>query len=98
MERQYALLVRRISWCNYRRNVEILNSRGHRIGRSGDRGAYQLDHVAPISWCFEAFVRPETAADVTNLQVVPWKVNQGRAGTFDPKRVIGVPGCLVAKY
>lgn len=98
MERRYALLVRRISWCNYRRHVELLNPDNHKIGRSGERGAWQLDHVAPVGHCFEAFVRPEVAAAVSNLQVVPWRVNQGRAGNFDPKHVIGVPRHLRAKY
>jgi hypothetical protein len=43
--------VRRLSRANLRRS-EILNPHSHKLGRSGVAGAYQLDHIVPVSVCW----------------------------------------------
>ena len=69
-EMQYADTVRRLSRANLRRHPAILNPHGHKLGRSGAAGAYQLDHIVPVSVCWEHRVPEENASSLRNLQVV----------------------------
>jgi hypothetical protein len=49
----YSEVVRGVSRANLRRSPELLNPRGYKLGRSGLRGAYQLDHIIPVLVCWE---------------------------------------------
>jgi hypothetical protein len=42
---RYSATVRRMSRANLQRYADILNPKGHKLGRSGVPGAYQLDHI-----------------------------------------------------
>jgi hypothetical protein len=45
----------------------------HKIGtQPRPRRPYQLDHIVPISTCWEYNVPEVGAGDVRNLQVIPW--------------------------
>ena len=44
-------------------------------GLCGVIGAYQLDHIYPISKGFENNIEPEVIAHIDNLQIIPWKEN-----------------------
>lgn len=44
-------------------------------GLNGTNGAYQLDHIIPVSRGYEQGLPPEKVADLTNLQIIPWKDN-----------------------
>ena len=85
----YATRVRSLSRAQLKRHANILNPKGHRIGRSGARGCHQLDHIVPIVLCWEHFVRPEEAAALTNLQVIPWTVNSMRTRDFSVELMLG---------
>ena len=98
LERQYSDRVRRISKVNLRRNPQIVNPRGHVLGRSGATGAYQLDHIVPVSTCWEHYVSAEDAASVPNLQVIPWFVNISRGAHFDLERLVGCPPRSAASF
>ena len=39
-----------------------VNPHGHKLGRSGVAGAYQLDHIVPVSVCWEYRVPEENAS------------------------------------
>jgi hypothetical protein len=67
-ERRYADRVRRLSHANLRCYPELLNPNGHKVGGSGVSGAYQLDHIIPISTCWEYQVAEENASSIRNLQ------------------------------
>jgi hypothetical protein len=90
-ERRYGDRVRRLSHANLRRYPEILNPNGHKLGGSGVTGAYQLDHIVPISTCWEYQVAEENASDIRNLQVVPWFVNLSRGSGIRLEQLVGWP-------
>jgi len=87
----YGHRVRRLSHRNLRRYPEILNPNGHKVGGSGVSGAYQLDHIVPISTCWEFDVPEVSASDVRNLQVIPWLVNLSRGSGIRLEQLIGWP-------
>ena len=88
-ERRYGLRVRRLSHANLRRYPEILNPEAHKVGGSGISGAYQLDHIVPISTCWEYEVPEVSASDVRNLQVIPWLVNLSRGSGIRLEQLVG---------
>ena len=44
-------------------------------GLHGTPGAYQVDHIISVREGFEKNIPPATIADITNLQIIPWKDN-----------------------
>jgi hypothetical protein len=90
-ELRYSATVRRMSRANLQRYADILNPKGHKLGRSGVPGAYQLDHIVPISLCWDYRVPEDRASAVRNLQVVPWFVNLSRGGNMRLESLIGWP-------
>ena len=90
-EMQYADTVRRLSRANLRRYPSILNPHGYKLGRSGVAGAYQLDHIVPVSVCWEYRVPEENASSLRNLQVVPWFVNLSRGSGIAIEQLVGWP-------
>ena len=90
-EMRYADVVRALSRANLRKHPEILNPSAHRLGRSGVAGAYQLDHIVPVSVCWEHRVPEENASSLRNLQVVPWFVNLSRGSGIAIEQLIGWP-------
>jgi len=90
-ELRYGDRVRRLSHANLRRYAEILNPNGHKVGGSGVSGAYQLDHIVPISTCWEFEVPEVSASDVRNLQVIPWLVNLSRGSGIRLEQLVGWP-------
>jgi len=96
-EMQYASIVRRLSRANLRRHPAIVNPHGHKLGRSGVAGAYQLDHIVPVSVCWEYRVPEENASSLRNLQVVPWFVNLSRGSGIAIEHLIGWPHTVTRK-
>jgi len=90
-ELRYGHRVRRLSHANLRRYPEILNPKGHKVGGSGVSGSYQLDHIVPISTCWEYEVPEVSASDVRNLQVIPWLVNLSRGSGISIEQLVGWP-------
>jgi hypothetical protein len=90
-ELRYGQRVRRLSHANLRRYPEILNPNGHKVGASGVLRAYQLDHIVPISTCWEYQVPEVGASDVRNLQVIPWFVNLSRGSGIRLEQLVGWP-------
>ena len=80
-----------MSCANLKRYADVLNPNGHRLGRSGTAGAYQLDHIVLVSMCLEYGVAEDRASSVRNLQVVPWFVNLSRGSNVWPDKMIGWP-------
>ena len=90
-ELRYGGVVRRLSKANFKNNLSRLNPDGRAMGRSGVAGSYQIDHIVPISDCWEHRVPAESAADVRNLQFIPWQVNISRGNRFSFEKLIGWP-------
>lgn len=52
------------------------------IGLCGVDGAYQLDHIIPIKYGFDNNILPSIIADVSNLQIIPWKENRNKSSKY----------------
>jgi hypothetical protein len=87
----YSEVVRRRSQATLLRFGAVLNPHGHKLGRSGARGAYQLDHIIPVLVCWEYGVSEVNASSVGNLQVIPWFVNVSRGGGLVVEHLVGWP-------
>ena len=90
-ELRYGATVRRLSRANLRRFPEVLNPQGHKLGRSGEADAHQLDHIVPVSLCWAYRVAEESASSMRNLQVVPWFVNTSRGDGMLLEWMVGWP-------
>ena len=58
----------------YRNDLTILEHWDKR-GKCGVEGAFQLDHIYPVSKGYENNIPPEELAKMDNLQMLPWKMN-----------------------
>jgi hypothetical protein len=58
----------------YQNDLTVLENWDKR-GRCGVKGAYQLDHIYPISKGYENKIPPEELARMDNLRMIPWKEN-----------------------
>lgn len=85
----YATRVRSLSRTLLKCNAGLLNPNNRKIGRAGVVMSYQLDHIVPVIMCFEHYVRPEDAAALRNLQVVPWSMNVARSGYLCIEQMVG---------
>jgi len=75
------------SYISYSRRVRVLTERNiHQLpnydpnlrGRVGIPGAYQVDHIKPILECWLDNIPADLAANVSNLQFIPWEDNLAR--------------------
>lgn len=60
---------------NYQYYKNKINPDNLTRGRCGSHGAYQLDHIVPISWCFKHGVPAMTSGHQDNLQMITWLQN-----------------------
>jgi len=49
----------------------------------GVEGGWQLDHIIPIKYGFDNNIPPELIADISNLQMLPWKDNRTKSDKID---------------
>lgn len=52
-------------------------------GPTGGHGTYHLDHIYPISRGFENNISPLVIADISNLQMLPWRENILKSDKLD---------------
>jgi predicted nucleic acid-binding Zn-ribbon protein len=71
----YTKRVRVLTEQNYRSHKEIINPHDLPRGRSGQEGAYHVDHIKSIYRSFHDGDSPEECAAVKNLRIVEWHVN-----------------------
>lgn len=58
-----------------KQDISVLENYNKLRGLCGVDGAYQLDHIIPISVGYEKKLPPSTIGDISNLQIIPWKDN-----------------------
>lgn len=75
---KYKSAVVSLSRKNYLQHKEEINPNNLPRGKAGTEGAYHLDHIVPIRWCFEHSVPEHICAHPTNLQMIPWRMNVGK--------------------
>lgn len=60
---------------SYLTNEDKINPDDLPKGRAGTKGAYHLDHIVPIRYCFENNIPADICAHPDNLQMMKWKDN-----------------------
>ena len=73
--KKYKSIVYELTRQTYKKYKNIINPNNLPRGKAGVEGAYHLDHIVPIRFCFENNIPPEVCASVENLQMMEWKDN-----------------------
>lgn len=61
----------------YHKHKATINPKTLLRGLAGQEGAYHLDHIVPVRWCFEHYIPIDVCAHYTNLQMLHWNDNVG---------------------
>ncbi len=61
----------------YKNFHHIINPNNLIRHKAGVAGAYHLDHIVPIRFCFEHKIPENICADASNLQMIGWRENVG---------------------
>lgn len=77
----------------YNQNKKKINPTNLPRGKAGEEGAYHLDHIVPIKFCFLNNVPVESAAHPDNLQMIDWRSNTGSRD-----RIKGALPPIIAQY
>lgn len=56
-------------------DISLLENYDKLRGLCGVSGAYQLDHIIPVSVGYEKGIPAHQIADISNLRIIPWKEN-----------------------
>lgn len=75
---KYLKEVRVLTEQTYKEHHEKINPNNYPRGRSGKTGAYHLDHIFSIKYCFYHDVPTSICAHHTNLKILPWKDNSSK--------------------
>ncbi|MDR3503073.1 MAG: HNH endonuclease signature motif containing protein [Legionella sp.] len=79
----YSGKVRYLTEKNYSLYKDIINPNNYERRLSGTDDGYQLDHIIPVYVGFKNKIPPEELADVSNLQIIPWKDNRMKWNYYD---------------
>jgi hypothetical protein len=71
-KKKYYRKVRKIT---RQQDITLLKNCDKLRGLCGVDGAYQLDHIIPISVAYELNMKPQDVGHLDNLQIIPWKDN-----------------------
>ena len=81
-------------WVRYLNKVRVLTRHNikkipnidlNKRGKSGDRGAYQIDHIIPIKYGYDNNISEELISDISNLRFIPWEENRRKGKKYDGK-------------
>lgn len=75
--RKYKSRVNNLTKIAYRQHRQIINPNNLPQGLAGTDGAYHLDHIVPIRYCFDNNIPEELCAHYENLQMLGWNDNVG---------------------
>lgn len=96
-ESKYKKDARELTRINYKKNIQKLNPDNKIIGSSKNQESFHIDHIVPLSQCFRYGVDVRLAADVSNLQVIPYRLNLKKTDRFNVGDLIGLPQELRSK-
>ena len=74
---KYKSKVTRLTKQSYQANKDKINPTSLPTGRAGTEGAYHLDHIVPVRYCFEHHIPEDVCAHPDNLQMLGWRENIG---------------------
>ena len=86
---KYKAKVTSITKQSYKQHKTTINPDNHERGIAGVPGAYHLDHIIPVRYCFDNNIPAELCGHHTNLQMLPWFDNVSEGATL--KKDITVP-------
>lgn len=84
----YKSTVTSLSRKNYIDYKNTINPNNFPRGKAGVKGAYHLDHIVPIRWCFDNHVPAEICAHQSNLQMITWRSNVGSRDRIKENTII----------
>lgn len=58
-----------------KQDISVLENYDKLRGLCGVDGAYQLDHIIPVSVGYQKNISAKVIGDISNLQIIPWKDN-----------------------
>ncbi len=79
--KEYANKIRRLSEKVYLKNKSMINPNNYQRTVCGVEGGYQLDHKISIKQGFEIGLSVEDMSALSNLQLLPWKINRTKWAT-----------------
>lgn len=77
---RYKSKVRAYTRISYKANKDNINPNNLPTGKAGTEGAYHLDHIVPIRYCFENYIPAFICGQPNNLQMLGWRENVGSKG------------------
>ena len=81
---KYKSTVTKLSRQSYITNKHSINPDNLPTGRAGTEGAYHIDHIVPIRYCYDHQIPAELCAHHTNLQMLGWLENVGSRDKLKP--------------
>lgn len=73
----YKSSVTKMTRLAYKQHNHTINPLNLPTGKAGTPGAYHLDHIVPIRYCFDHSIPSNLCAHYTNLQMLGWRENVG---------------------
>lgn len=71
----------------YNQYIDEINPNRHPRGKAGTPGAYQLDHIVSVRYCFDNLIPAELCGHVNNLQMLPWRENTVKSDKVDESNI-----------
>lgn len=73
----YKSAVTKLTRKNYLANKDKINPNNLPTGKAGTEGAYHIDHIVPIRYCYNNNIPETICAHPDNLQMLGWRENVG---------------------
>ena len=75
--KRYRSEVTKLTKIAYTKHKDAINPNNLPTGRAGTEGAYHLDHIVPVRYCFDNNIPVTVCAHWSNLQMLGWRDNVG---------------------
>lgn len=80
--KDYSLFAKKVHYLSSKQPLYILENSDKPRGRCGVQGAYQLDHIVPISVAYAQGWSVEKTSAINNLRFIPWEENLSKSNNF----------------
>lgn len=90
--KQYRSNVTKLTKLSYKQHKDTINPNNLPTGRAGTMGAYHLDHIVPVRYCFDNNIPIHVCSHWSNLQMLNWKSNVGSRDKLKPN--VKIPDIL----
>ena len=80
--KEYSRFAGQVHHLSSKQPLHLLENNDKPRGINGVVGAYQLDHITPISKAFEMGWSVEQTANINNLRFIPWEENLKKSNRY----------------